>query len=238
MEEIYVLDRKVRLLQPECGFRTSMDSVMLAAAVPAQDGESVLDAGCGVGGAAFCLLHRIDARLTGIDVNAEYIDLAVRNNALNPRQGEFALADIREYPAPAKPVFDHIMMNPPFFEAGAHTPSPNAGRAAANGHQEEDISLAHWVHAAHRLVKSKGSMTIIYPATGVDRIVEAMGRRFGAIEIIPLWSKSGEDARRVVVRARKDRQTPARIAAGIILHNPDGSYTLEAERILRDGIAI
>ena len=238
MEEIYVLDRKVRLLQPEGGFRTSLDSVMLAAAVPARDGESVLDAGCGVGGAAFCLLHRMDARLTGIDINAEYIDLAVRNNALNPRQGVFAVADIRHYPTPAKPVFDHVMMNPPFFEAGAHTPSPNAGRATANGHQEADISLADWIHAAHRLVKSKGSITIIYPATGVDRIVEAMGRRFGAIEIIPLWPKSGEDARRVIVRARKDRQTPARIAAGIILHNPEGGYTLEAERILRDGVAI
>ena len=234
MEEIYVLDRKVRLLQPEGGFRTSLDSVMLASACPAIDGQSVLDLGCGVGGAGFCLLWRVDVKLTGIDINAEYIELARQNAVLN-KPAEFHVSDIREFMSGEKSAFDHVILNPPYFEAGAHTPSPDQGRAAANGHQDDDLSLADWIKAAHRVVKSKGSMTIIYPASGTDKIIQAMGKSFGAIEIIPLWPRVGQEARRVIIRAIKDRQTPSSILPGVVLHEKDGKYTPEADSILRNG---
>ncbi|PZP56900.1 MAG: methyltransferase [Micavibrio aeruginosavorus] len=232
MTEIYVLDKKVRLLQPEGGFRTSLDSVMLAAAVSAKAGQTVLDMGCGVGGASFCLLWRVEARLTGIDINEEYVALAQKNNELNGKAADFTAADIRHFDSP---TFDHVMLNPPFFEAGAHLSSPDPGKAQANGHVDEDLSIRDWIKAAHRLVKSNGTMTIIYPGGGIDKILQSMGKSFGAIEIIPLWQREGAEAKRVIIRAIKDRQTPARILPGLILHQKDGSYTMEADSVLRSG---
>ena len=237
-EEIFVLDRKVRLLQPEeGGFRTSLDSVMLAAACPAQAGQRVLDAGCGVGGASFCLLWRVAAiKLTGIDWLETYIDLARRNLSLNEKTAQFELADVRSYEPDA--LFDHVMINPPYLEAGHHIPSPDELRAQANGHQLRDLTLDDWIKAAHRLLKSHGSLTMIYPAYGMDKIVLALGKKFGAVELIPLWPRQGVEAKRVIVRAIKDRQTPARIQPGLVLHEAGGAYTPEAEKILRNGEAI
>ncbi len=239
-EEIYVLDKKVRLLQPpEGGFRTSLDSVMLAAACPVQPGQSVLDAGCGVGGAAFCVAWRVpEIALTGVDWELPYIELARRNIALNPfaQNVTFTQADIRTYEAAAP--FDNVINNPPYLEAGRHTPSPDDIRAQALGHQEKDLTLDDWINAAHRLVKSNGTLTMIYPAHGTDKIIRRLGKRFGAVEIIPLWPRAGVEAKRVIIRAIKDRQTPARILPGLVLHAEDGAYTAEAERILRDGEAI
>lgn len=233
-DEIYVLDKKVKLLQPNGGFRTALDSVMLAAAVPVKAGESVLDMGCGVGGASFCLLWREpQTRFTGIDWHQNYVDLAIENAALNNRDAVFQVGDIRTYAPEA--LFDHVMMNPPYFEAGKHMPSPDPARAQANGHQDEDLTLDDWVKAAHRLVKSNGSFTIIYPASGVDKIIKAMGKRFGAIEIIPLWQRAGAEARRVIIRAVKDRLTPTRILPGLTLHEENGEYTKTAEAVLRNG---
>lgn len=240
--EIHVLDKKIRLLQlAEGGFRTSLDSVMVSAACPAHNGDHVLDAGCGVGGAGFCLLWRVKgARLTGVEWEHAYINLARQNAELNnvADRAAFIEADIRDVDMGPKPVFDHVMMNPPYAEAGAHTPSPDAIKAQALGHQDEDLSLEDWIKAAHRLVKSGGSLTIIYPTSGTDRIIRAFGKKFGAVEIIPLWPRVGVESKRVIIRARKDRQTPARIHAGLVLHNPDGSYTVEAERVLRDGAGV
>ena len=44
-----LLDRRIILRQPKFGYRAGSDSVLLAAAVPALAGQTVLDVGSGVG---------------------------------------------------------------------------------------------------------------------------------------------------------------------------------------------
>lgn len=242
--EITVLGQKVRLLQPaEGGFRTSLDSVMLAAACPAKDNDHVLDLGCGVGGASFCLLYRVPSvKLTGIEWEQTYLDLAKQNAVLNgvENRADFILSDIRAYQMDGtKPIYDHVMINPPFSEAGEYLVSPDPIKAKALGHaSEDDLCLDDWIDAAYRLVKSNGSFTIIYPTAGTDKIIRAMGKRFGAIEIIPLWPRAGVNSKRVIIRAIKHRQTPSVIRAGLVLHEAGGQYTEAAENILRSAQSI
>lgn len=237
--EIHVLDKRVRLLQPVNGFRTSLDSVMLAAACPVRSGDHVLDMGCGVGGAGFCVLQRVaDVKLTGIDIQADHIDLALQNIDMNDAAGrcEFIATDIRAFAHSAR-LFDQVICNPPYMETGTHTVSPSEKKAIAHGHQD-DISVEDWLDAGFRLLKSGGTLTMIHRADKIDKIILGLKNRFGAIEIIPLWPRLGEEAKRVIVRAVKDRKTPARIHAGIILHEADGGYTTLADGILRDMQAI
>lgn len=238
-EEIFVLDRKVRLLQPEGGFRTSLDSVMLAAACPAGAGERVLDLGCGVGGAMFCLLQRgPGAHVTGLEIQAPYLALARENAVLNKREGSsaFIAGDVAafRFATPGERV-DHVMLNPPFLDAGTYTPSPDQGRAAALGHEGQESGLEDWVDCAFHALKNGGTMTLIHRADYVDKIVQALGKKFGQTEIFPLWPRTGEAAKRVVVRSLKDRRSPAILHSGLVLHEADGAYTAGAERVLRDG---
>lgn len=237
-EEIHVLDHRVRLLQPADGFRTSLDSVMLAAACPAQRGETLLDLGCGVGGAGFCVLARVPGTcFTGVDIQADHIDLAVQNIALNnmKERAKFFAGDIRSFTVKE---FNHVICNPPYLDAGTHTPSPSTPKATALYHADEDISVKDWVDAGFRNLKNGGSFTIIHRADHTDKIIQSFGKKFGAIEIIPLWPRTGETAKRVIIRALKNRKTPAKIHAGLVLHNIDGSYTEAADKILRGGDAI
>lgn len=242
-QEIFVLGKSVRLLQPaEGGFRTSLDSVLLAAACPAKSGDRVLDMGCGVGGASFCLRHRIPGVLmTGVEIQAEYVDLAVKNISLNgdTDRCEFICGDIREFRiTDPSQRFDHVLCNPPFLPSGSYMPSPDKPRATALGHLDDDIDLRDWIDCAFDNLKPGGMMTMIHRADMVDKIIQCFGRRYGNCEIFPLWPHAGEPAKRVVVRARKERRTPAIIHAGLILHNVDGSYTEAAERVLRAGDAL
>lgn len=234
-EEIHVLNKRVRLLQPADGFRTSLDSVMLAAACPAREGGSVLDLGCGVGGAGFCVLARVEkTTLTGIDIQADHIELAIKNAVLNnmKERCNFIHADIQEYEGGR---FDHLICNPPYHDAAKHTPSPSPAKATAHS---QDIEVKEWIDAAFRNLKSGGSFTIIHRADQSDKIIQALGRRFGAVETIPLWPRTGQNAKRVIIRAAKDRRSPSSLHAGIVLHEKDGSYTAAADQILRDMKAI
>ena len=49
------LGQRLHILQPRQGYRAATDPVLLAAAVPAQSGQSVLELGCGAGVASLCL---------------------------------------------------------------------------------------------------------------------------------------------------------------------------------------
>lgn len=237
--EIHVLDHKVHLLQVEKGFRTSLDSVFLASACPARDGDRILDMGCGVGGASFCVLWRLPkSHVTGVDIQKDHVDLAHQNIALNNCEGfaRFVCSDIRAFRDEAR--FDHVVCNPPYLEAETYTPSSSAQRATALGHHGSDVVLQDWIDAGFHNLKSGGSLTMIHRADYTDKIIQGLGKKFGAIEIIPLWPKLGQEAKRVIIRAIKDRKTPCRLHSGIILHENTGEYTKEADAILREGKAI
>ncbi|HJS85951.1 MAG TPA: SAM-dependent methyltransferase, partial [Acetobacteraceae bacterium] len=54
-----LLGGRVRYAQPAEGFRSGIEPVLLAAAVPARPGECVLEGGSGAGAGLLCLAARI-----------------------------------------------------------------------------------------------------------------------------------------------------------------------------------
>ena len=95
------------------------------------------------------------------------------------------------------------------------------------------LTVKHWIDCAHEALKSNGTLTLIHRADQIDKIIQGLGKRFGAVEIIPLYPKAGQPAKRVIVRAVKHRKTPATLHAGLTLHQDNGAYTDAAERVLR-----
>ena len=243
---IHVLNKRVQLYQAPGGFRTSMDSVMLAAACPAKAGQSILDLGCGVGSSGLCVLYRVKgATLFGVDVQADHVDLAKKNATLNDMadRSTFAYVDIRDLAKYDIDRFDHVICNPPYKEAGAYNHSPSVSKAQAMGHMDEGVSLQTWIDCAWNNIKGQGSFTIIHEAGQCDNIISGLysargGRRFGATEIIPIYTKPGQPAKRVIIRTWKHKKGESHILPGITLHKVDGSYTAEADRILREAKAL
>ena len=235
-----LLGGRVRLCQPERGYRVAIDPVLLAAAVAAEAGESVLDIGCGTGAAALCLAARLaGVRVTGIEREREMVRLANDNFVLNGFGGRVSamVGDLLRPPPRLEPgTFHHVMANPPFLEAARATPSVDPIRAAATVEGEAD--LAAWVRFALVMARAKGTVTFIHRADRVADLLAQLAGRGGDIVIFPLWPKAGRAARRVIVRARKGSAAPARLMPGLVLHEAGGRFTPAAEAVLRDGAAL
>ena len=229
---------RLRLWQPVQGYRAATDPVLLAAACPAQGGESVLDLGCGAGAAALCLGRRVPGlALAGLELQPGYAALARRNAARNGIALEVVEGDLRAMPAVLRRDFDHVICNPPFYPAGG-TPSPIAIRATAM--QVDAVPLTEWVQVAARRLRPGGWLTLIAGADALPELLSGLGK-LGSAAVLPLAAREGRAAKRVILRARKGGKAAFRLLAPFVLHHGashDGdreSYTPAASAILRDG---
>lgn len=228
-----LLGGRIRLRQPARGYRAAIDPVLLAAAVPVRAGERVIEAGCGAGAAALCLLARVgQACVLGVEIQPALAALARENAALNGVADRFSVREGDIAGLSLEPAA-HVMMNPPFLPAGRGTPPPDASKAVA--HLEGEADLALWVGFAARNLAHRGSLTVIHRADRLGDLLAALARhRLGSAIVLPLWPGKGKPAKRVLVQARKGGRAPLILSAGLALHAPEAGFTAEAEAILRD----
>jgi tRNA1Val (adenine37-N6)-methyltransferase len=229
---------RLHLLQPIKGYRAATDPVLLAAACPAEPGESVLDLGCGAGAAALCLGQRVPGlSLAGLELQPAYAELARRNAERNGIAVEVHEGDLARMPSALRRDFDHVIANPPYYPAGG-SPSPVTGRARA---MQIDTPLSDWVAAATRRLRPQGWLTLICGADGLPEVLGALAPKLGSAAVLPLAPREGRPALRVIVQARKGGRAPFRLLAPFVIHQGaahDGdreSYTPAANAVLRDG---
>jgi tRNA1(Val) A37 N6-methylase TrmN6 len=230
-----LLDGRVALRQSADGYRAAIDPVLLAAAIPAST-RNALELGCGAGAASLCALARLpDLRVRGLERDASTADLARFNAAANRMAGRFAVETgcVRAF---AGTGFDLAFANPPYLQARRAQASTRAARASAN--VEGEAGLADWIAAALRAVAPRGHVLFIQRADRLDDLLAGLRSQAGEIVLFALWPKAGACAKRILVRARKGVATPLRLAAGLVLHEADGSYTAAADAILRGRSAL
>jgi tRNA1(Val) A37 N6-methylase TrmN6 len=243
LSEDAVLGGRLRLRQPKRGHRVGHDAILLAAAVPARAGEAVVDLGAGVGAAGLALAVRVgEIKLTLVELAPELAALAAENARLNGLSAQIAALDVA---APARAFAAaglrpeqtaRVLMNPPFNDPARQRASPDRGRRLA--HVAPRVTLVAWTKTAARLLRPRGTLTLIWRADGLGDVLEALKPAFGAATVLPIYAKPNESAIRVLVRATKASRAPLQLLPGLVLHDPAGRATVAANAILRAGEAL
>jgi tRNA1(Val) A37 N6-methylase TrmN6 len=237
-----LLGGRVWFDQPADGYRAAIDPVLLAAAIPARHGESVLELGSGAGAASLCLAARVpDCSVTGVERDAQLVAIANANAAANDMADRvrFIVGDSRDAVSRVSaPAFDHAIANPPFLDPARADLRKAASPRRRDAMVEFDTPLSAWLEAMCRSVKPKGRITLIHRADRLAEILALLRPLAGDIAIQPLWPKAGAAARRIIVTARPGTSAPLRLLSGFVLHDENGSFTAAAAAILNDGAAL
>lgn len=237
-----VLGGRLWLWQPRHGYRVGVDAILLAAAVPARAGQSVLDLGCGVGGAVLALACRVPGlALTGVEVQADYAALAVRNADAAGVTLRVVQGDVAALPVELRQqAFDHVLMNPPYFDRSASVGSADPGRDRAMAGAGMDV----WINTAARRLAPRGTLTLIQRSARLPEILGALTGRLGSVAVLPLAARTGRVAEHVIVRAVKGGRAAFRLLPSVILHDGDRhlgdaeNYTPRIRAVLRDCVSL
>ena len=236
------LGSKLRLRQLKSGHRAGHDAMLLAAATSAQTGDRVADLGAGVGAAGLALAKRVAGiELVLVEIDGTLAELARGNALANAVAADVIVLDVTSAAAEfaaaglSADSVDVVLMNPPFNDATRHRASPDRAREIA--HVATGATLEGWIHAARRILKSGGVLTLIWRADGLAELLAALDRGFGSLAILPVHGDAASPAIRVLVRAIKGGKAPLRMHAALILSeaatpNPQAQDVLAGKGVL------
>ena len=95
--------------------------------------------------------------------------------------------------------------------AAPASPDPSA---RASAHVAHAATLRSWIHAARRILKSGGVLTLIWRADGIAEVLAALDRGFGSLAILPVHGDAGRAGDPRAGRAVKGGKAPTQILAG------------------------
>ncbi len=217
----YFLGQSLIIEQPKNGYRAGIDAVLLAAAVAAKDNNNIAELGCGVGTALLSSIARnknIKAA-TGFEIDEAAFTLAQKNIFANKIENiEVHNLDGLIPNSIHENKFDLVFSNPPFFDDDKSIRVPNEEKTRA---YIIGAPLLNWIKAMLRFCSAKGEILIIHRADRMYDILNALEKRAGDVRILMIHPKTGENANRVIIRAKKASKAPLQILPPLFLRDAD-----------------
>lgn len=196
------MDGRLKLIQSRSGYRFSIDAVLLSGFVGTKPGDVVVDLGTGCGIIPLVLLLSREIKYAvGLEIQENLADQAIRNASLNGFQNKMGviLGDARGLPLRGA-IADVVLCNPPYRKKNSGRINPDPHRAVAR--HEILLSLEDILHAAHRLLKAKGRLAMIYPASRlVDIMVRMRGFGLEPKRIRLVYPSAMSESKRVLIEA-------------------------------------
>jgi len=232
------LGGSLKIYQPKKGFRSGIDAVLLAASVADNGPMRVLEAGCGAGVVSLAIACRCqEARVEAIEIEDVNAAIALRNVVRNDLSDRVSvhLGDIcdpvtkLELLGLKRNSYDYVVANPPFYDEREMRFSSNPLRRRAKRAVAE--TLEDWVRFLTAMAAPKGVISMIHRAEKLDEILSVLSRRFGAIQVLPLFPKASVPANRVIVQGVKGSRAPLTLLQGLVLHDDEGGYHPQVQEL-------
>ncbi|MDO8947453.1 MAG: methyltransferase [Desulfocapsaceae bacterium] len=202
---------RLHCLQHRSGYRFSVDAILAAHFSPPLPGGKVLDlcGGCGII-SLICLYrwHEQIASVSCLELQPGLAALAARNRDMNGYAGKMDVVqgDLRHildfFPAES---FAQVICNPPFYKKNSGRPCQDQESFIAR-HQVH-CTLAEVVAAAATVVKNRGKVVFVYPATGLNSLLVTLQQQHlvpKRLQILYSYPDTSAPARLVLIEAVKN----------------------------------
>ena len=233
----------LRLIQKKNGFRLGMDSVLLADFARIRPTDRVADFGTGTGALPLLLMGRKKgAEYYAFEIQRELAVTAARTMIINGLEEKVHI--FLEDAGNASKVLpsnylDAVVANPPYGEPGNTLKNPSKVQSISR-HQEQD-TIARWLRAAYLLLRGRGRIFLVYPASGMLGLMRMMQeahlepKRF---RMVYPWVN--KPANLVLIEGMKDARPMLHPLSPLIVYEAGGDLTNELKSVyhIQDGSSL
>ena len=225
--------------QPAAGYRVAIDPVFLAAAVPAEPHQLVLDVGCGAGAAMLCLAARVPhSRVVGLEMQRDLVRLAGDNVILNGLEarasvmiGDLAASAAAALAGGVRPRHGQPAIPP---SEVTRSPTAGAGKSAATIEGRGRSRRLGALLARDGPLQGHASRLFTAPTGSTRCSAKSPG---GPARSWCFRCGRARAGRRAASSFACASRSPLRRGSPLAsyLHEPDGRLTAGAEGVLREG---
>jgi tRNA1Val (adenine37-N6)-methyltransferase len=224
------LDPGIKLSQPENGYRFSFDPFILAAHVKVAGKKKIIDIGSGCGIISLLLAFKYpDSKITGVEIQKELYLCARKNiitnkleNIINIIHGD--IKDIQHLDINGK--VDIIVSNPPYKKRGSGRLNPGSQKAIARHEIFLDIDMLF--KYSSRLLKEKGKLYLIFPASRLSDLFTAMNNYYftpGFTRFVHIKKK--DPAKLIILSVVKNSSQPCIVHPPFYIYTDDNKFSNE-----------
>lgn len=234
----YLLDyHDIKIIQDSEMFSFSLDSVLLPNFIKINSKiTNILDIGCGNAPIPLILSTKTNAKITGIEIQKEVYELAVKSVKLNNLENQIKIinGDINELSKTIETdTYDIITCNPPFFKY-TETSNLNKSEYKIIARHEKTLKLAELFKIARKLLKNNGIIGIVHRPERLVEIIELMkNNNLEPKRIQFIHPKQNEEANIMLIEASKNGKPGLKILDPIYTHEINGEYTDEIKKYFK-----
>jgi tRNA1Val (adenine37-N6)-methyltransferase len=226
---------RLRLYQSRRGYRSALDTVLLAFFVSVKEGDKVMDLGTGNGAIALMLADLYPSlSVIGLEVQSGMAARAARNIQTNgyDTRVNVICGDVRAITEVAlAESFDVVVSNPPYRSPHTGRLSPYPEKTVAR--HELEGTLADFVKAAAYLLPVKGRFAVVYRAGRMADLVQAMREaRLEPKRLRMVYSMAHSGASLVLVEGVKGARNEMRVLPPLVVFHKDRSYTEDVKMMM------
>ncbi len=224
----------MRIIQNPEKFCFGMDSVLLAGFSRIKPGETALDLGTGTGIIPILLAARTEAaRLTGLEIQEESVDMAQRSVRLNglERRVEIRRGDIKEASRIfGAGVFDAVTCNPPYMISRHGLQSPNGPKAIAR--HEILCSFEDVARETARLLRPGGKFFLVHrPFRLAELIGTLLKYKLEPKRLRLVYPYVDKEPNMALLEASRGGNSRMSVEPPLIVYREPGVYTPEIYEI-------
>lgn len=228
----------IKVIQKKQGFRFGVDAVLLANFARVKKHHSVIDLCSGTGIIPFILAGKTEAsKITGLEIQPGMVEMAQRTidyNSLRNRV-DMVQGDLRDMGLLSSlQRADVVTVNPPYKLHNSGLINPLSEEAIAR--HEVLCSLEDVIAACRKLLKDNGRMYMVHRPERMVDILCIMRKYKIEPKAIRLVHPSASKAPNIMlIEGQRDGGAYLKWEPPLYIHNEDGSYTEEIEKIYGRG---